>query len=182
MGVKGKQSISYIYSQRALLLPAGIPRLVELVEWLRRRLLVIKVQGSNPTTSAPTTFVTSSTTKISISYMLTQVGFVLLPYGPGFVSWLDLRASSPICLGACTSMTSITSGTIGGGAAPCGASIVASTEMRYTTSSRRTTERIPHGGKRRAKYIIYLNETIYTREGLIFYPPGSLDWSSWLSG
>ena len=158
MGVKGEQSISYIYSRRAYLLPAGIPRLVELVEWLRRVLMVREVWGSNPTLaiSAPTTFVTSSTTKISISYMLTQVGFVLLPYGPGFVSWLDLRASSPICLGACTSMTSITSGTIGGGAAPCGASIVASTEMRYTTSSRRTTERIPHGGKRRAKYILYI--------------------------
>ena len=41
-------------------------------------------------------------TKVPISYMVAQVGFVLLPYGPGFVSWLDLRASSPICLGACT--------------------------------------------------------------------------------
>jgi hypothetical protein len=35
------------------------------------------------------------------------------------------------------SMTSITSGTIGGGAARCGASIVTSTEMRYTTNSRK---------------------------------------------
>ena len=41
------------------------------------------------------------------SHMLTQVGFVLLPYGPGLVSWLDLRASSPICLGACTKYASV---------------------------------------------------------------------------
>jgi hypothetical protein len=47
MGVKGKQSISYIYSRRALLyLPD--PRLVELVEWLRRVLMVREVRGSIP--------------------------------------------------------------------------------------------------------------------------------------
>ena len=33
MGVKGQQSISYIYSRRAKLLSAGLPRLVELVQW-----------------------------------------------------------------------------------------------------------------------------------------------------
>jgi hypothetical protein len=54
------------------------------------------------------------------------------------------------------SVTSITSGTIGGGVARCGASIVTSTKMRYTTNSRKTTERIPNGGKRLAKYILYI--------------------------
>ena len=80
-------------------------------------------------------------TKVPISYMVAQVGIVLLPYGPGLVSWETYVLLRPYVWGRVRSMTSITSGTIGGGAARCGASIVTSTEMRYTTNSRRTTEK-----------------------------------------
>ena len=76
-------------------------------------------------------------TKVPISYMVAQVGIVLLPYGPGLASWETYVLLRPYVWGRVRSMTSITSGTIGGGAARCGASIVTSTEMRYTTNSRK---------------------------------------------
>ena len=66
------------------------PRLVELVEWLRRVLMVREVRGSIPYSGhfrVDHFRNVQHNTKVPISYMVAQVGVVLLPYGPGLVSW-----------------------------------------------------------------------------------------------